>query len=217
MPSISQDGRYIAFESTATDIGPGSSGSQIFVRDRQSGTTEIVSVVSGTLGSGQGNGTSHNPSISSDGRYIVFESLSTNLVADDNNGHSDIFIHDRQLGTTERISVSSTGLEGNDESFCYHQNSISADGQYIIFHSVATNLVSGDNNSTYDIFVHDRSTGETRRISTSTIGIEGNNPSLWPSISADGQIKAFSSEASNLVGNDTNTSWDVFIVHPFNN
>ncbi|MBC8317042.1 MAG: tandem-95 repeat protein, partial [Desulfobulbaceae bacterium] len=212
--SISQDGRYVAFESSATNLVAGITGSHIFVHDRQTGNTGIVSISSAAV---EGNGRSDNPSISADGRYVVFGSFSTNLIANDTNGVSDIFVHDRQTGATSRISVSSAGAEGDFGSSCYHQNSISEDGQYIIFESDATNLVAGDTNGAKDIFVHDQSTEETRRISTSTFGAEGDNQSWWPSISADGQVNAFSSEASNLVGNDTNNSWDVFIVHPFNN
>ena len=213
--SISQDGQYIAFESSATNLIAGVTGTQIYIHNRQSGNTDIVSISS--TGE-EGNGRSYNPSLSANGRYVVFGSFSTNLIANDNNGVSDIFVHDRQEGITSRISVSTGGAEGDLGSSCYYQNSISADGQYIIFESDATNLVTGDTNGFKDIFVHDQSPpGETRRISTSTFGVEGNNQSWWPSISADGQVKAFSSEASNLVGNDTNNSWDVFIVHPFNN
>ena len=210
--SISQDGRYVAFESMS-NLASGALDNSIFVRDRlNDGTTELISPASS------------NPSISGDGRYVVFESFNSNLVADDTNGVSDVFVYDRQTGTTVRISLSSAGTEGDAGSYLYgqksNQNSMSADGQYIIFESDATNLVAGDTNAAKDIFVHKRisqSTGVTQRISRSTFGVEGDSQSWWPSISADGQVKAFSSEASNLVGNDTNNRWDVFIVHPFNN
>ena len=212
--SISQDGRYVAFESRASNLVTGSVGTQIFVRDRQASTIQLVSVSSG---GDQGNGASTNASISSDGRYVVFQSTSTNLVAADTNSMSDIFVHDRLTGVTERVSVSSSGVEGDKGSFCYHQNSISADGQYIIFEADATNLVAGDTNNVKDIFVHDRSTGETVKISSSNTGEEGNLQSWWPSISGDGLIKAFSSQASNLVATDANYTWDIFLVHPLNN
>jgi hypothetical protein len=212
--SISQNGRYVAFESTSTNLVSGSTGSQIFIRDRWNGTTQLASITDTGI---PGNGTSHNPSISADGRYVVFESLSSNLIANDTNGQSDIFVYDRQTGLTDRVSISSGGFESNSDSFCYHQNSISADGQYVIFHSEATNLVVGDSNAVYDVFVHDRATGQTLMISASTLGAQGDQQSWWPSISADGQVKAFASEATNLIDNDTNNSWDVFIAHPFNN
>ncbi|MCB2182133.1 MAG: cadherin domain-containing protein [Desulfobulbaceae bacterium] len=212
-PSISSDGRFVAFESQATNLIDGIVGQQIYVRDRQSGTLTQVSVSSAGT---SGNGSSQNASISADGRFVVFQSTSSNLVADDTNGVTDIFVHDRLTGNTERVSVSTTGGQTNDHSYCYFQNSISADGQYIVFHSSASNLV-GDTNAVNDIFVHDRSTGVTRRISSSSLGTQSDNQSWWPSISADGLIKSFSSSATNLVDNDANGAWDVFLIHPVGN
>jgi Tol biopolymer transport system component len=120
----------------------------------------------------------------------------------------DIFVRDRQNGTTERVSVSSDGSEGNWSSF---NPTISADGRYVAFSSVASNLVNGDTNESDDIFVHDRQTDATVRVSVSTNGTQGNSNSMYPSISEDGRFVAFESIANNLVSGDTNGSWDVFV------
>jgi archaellum component FlaF (FlaF/FlaG flagellin family) len=152
IPSISADGRYVAFQSRASNLVPGDTNGHynIFVHDRQTGETSRVSVASdGT----QGNGSSTRPSISADGRYVAFESWSTNLVPADTNDYRHIIIHDRQTGHTTRVSVASDGIQGNGHS---DQSSISADGRYVTFHSEASNLVPGDTNGTLDVFVHDR-------------------------------------------------------------
>jgi len=210
-PSISADGRYVAFESGASNLVSGDTNvsRDVFVHDRQTGETERVSVASdGT----QGDGSSHNASINADGRYVAFESWASNLVSIDTNVSWDVFVHDRQTGETERVSVASDGTQGNDYSYT---PSISADGRYVAFNSNADNLVSGDTNSVYDVFVHDRQTGETERVSVASDGTQGNgdsnNPSVFPSISADGRYVAFVSNANNLVSGDTNVSRDVFV------
>ena len=148
-PSISADGRYVAFHSDATNLvaGDTNGASDIFVRDRQAGTTTRVSVSSAES---QGNDDSYNPSISADGRSVAFQSDASNLVANDTNGTSDIFVRDRQAGTTRRVSISSTGTQGNNNS---DAPSISADGRYVAFPSDATNLVANDTNGTSDVFV----------------------------------------------------------------
>jgi Tol biopolymer transport system component len=117
-------------------------------------------------------------------------------VAGDTNGSEDIFVHDRQTGQTVRVSVDSTGVEGNADSY---DPSISSDGRYVVFDSLATNLVAGDTNDSYDVFMHDRQTGQTLRVSVDSTGVEGNGESRWPSISSDGRYVAFSSIATNLV------------------
>ena len=132
--------------------GDTSFNTDIFVHDRQTGTTELVSVDS--AGSQQGNQANVVPSISADGRYVSFYSRANNLVAGDTNGFTDIFVHDRQTGVTERVSVDSAGNQaGGGESF---SPSISADGRFVAFYSQSNNLVAGDTNDAFDIFVHDR-------------------------------------------------------------
>jgi Tol biopolymer transport system component len=205
--SISADGRYVAFQSYASNLVPGdtNNSSDVFVRDRLTGATERVSVnFDGT----QANGDSQNPSISADGRYVAFESVASTLVPGDTNGMSDIFIHDRQTGTTERVSVASDGTQGNSYSGA---PSISADGRYVAFYSGASNIVPGDTNGQYDIFVRDMQTGTTERVSVATNGAQGNGDSNGPSISADGRYVSFASVASTLVSGDTNGMSDIFI------
>jgi Tol biopolymer transport system component len=206
-PSISADGRYVAFESLASNLVSGDTNNtgDIFVHDRQTGATTRVSIGPGGT---QANRGSIAPSISADGRYVAFHSDATNLVSGVTNGTTHIFVHDRQTGVTTRVSVASDGTEGNSVSI---KPSISADGRYVAFQSIATNLVSGDTNGTQDIFVHDRQTGQTTRVSVASDGTEGNSGSLAPSISADGRYVAFQSQANNLVSGDTGFITDVFI------
>jgi len=206
-PSISADGRFVAFESWATNLVSGDTNGRedVFVHDRQTGVTERVSVSS--TGE-QGNGSSWSPSISADERFVAFESWADNLVSGDTNETGDVFVHDRHTGVTERVSVSSTREQGNDESW---HPTISADGRFVAFESKANNLVTGDTNKRYDIFVHDRQTSVTRQVSVSTTGEQGNDHSINSFISADGRFVAFASDASNLVSGDTNGVGDVFV------
>jgi Tol biopolymer transport system component len=206
-PSISADGRYVTFESDATNLVSGDTNAKfdVFVRDRQTGTTTRVSKSSAGA---EGNDISEYPTISADGRYVTFESDATNLVSGDTNGAVDVFVRDRQAGTTTRVSKSNAGVEGDDASL---NPAISSDGRYVAFHSIATNLVSGDTNGNSDIFVRDRQTGTTTRVSRDSAGVEGNGDSNYPSLSADGRYVAFWSNANNLVSGDTNAVTDVFV------
>ena len=205
-PSISSDGRYVAFSSDATNLVAGDTNQRddIFIHDTQTGTTTRVSVASdGT----EGDGVSWTSSISSDGRYVAFDSRAKNLVAGDTNWKDDIFVHDTQTGTTTRVSVASDGTEADGNSY---NPSISSDGRYVAFISYATNLVAGDTNGDWDVFVHDTQTGTTTRVSVASDGTEGNGTSYALSISSDGRYVAFSSDATNLVAGDTNVMDDVF-------
>lgn len=205
--SISADGRYIAFASRASNLVSDDMNStlDVFVHDQQTGQTNRVSVASdGT----EGNAQSYRPSISASGRYITFLSNASNLVSDDTNGVADIFVHDRETGQTNRVSIASDGTQGNQQSA---HSTISADGRYIAYDSFASNLVSDDTNSAWDVFVHDRLTGQTNRISIASDGTEGNDSSGSPSISANGLYVTFHSLASNLVSDDTNGKIDVFV------
>jgi len=210
IPSISADGRYVAFFSWATNLVAGDTNGfeDIFVHDRVTGKTTRVSVASdGT----QGNSISSSPSISADGRYVAFDSVSTNRVVGDTNGSCDIFVHDRVTVETTRVSVASDGTEGNDSSGLYMGTTISEDGRYVAFYSDASNLVLGDTNGYGDIFVHDRVTGDTTRVSVASDETQGDGDSRCPSISADGRYVAFDSYASNLVVGDTNDTTDIFV------
>ena len=206
-PAISADGRYIAFESNASNLVPGDTNGMpdIFVHDMQTGLTTRISVNSNTV---QANNGSYAPSISTGGRYIAFRSVATNLVSDDTNGTDDIFLHDMQTGLTTRISVDSNTVQANNGS---SDPSISADGRYIAFRSVATNLAPDDTNGRNDIFVHDMQNGTTTRVSIDSNGAQANADSYNPSISADGRYIAFESIATNLVLGDTNGSKDIFV------
>jgi Tol biopolymer transport system component len=207
-PSISGDGRYIAYESFADNLvaGDGNSFWDIFVHDLQTGITTRVSLHSD--GTTEGDGPSFDPSISSDGRYVAFESDADNLVVSDNGLYYDVYVHDRQTGTTTRVSKDLAGIQGNGHSY---SPSISADGRYVAFESFANNLVVGDGNVTADVFVHDRQTGATTRVSVDLDGVEGNGNSNNPSISADGSFVTFQSDADNLVAGDTNIAPDIFV------
>jgi Tol biopolymer transport system component len=206
-PSISADGRYVAFSSVASNIDSSDSNGRwdVFVHDRLTGTNERVSLNSN---GNQGNDDSFGASISADGRYVAFHSLATNLVSGDTNGTYDVFIHDRQTGVTERVSVDSNGTQGNNFS---DAPSISADGRFVSFLSLASNLVAGDTNGSEDVFVHDLQNGTTERVSMAWNGAEGNSGSVISSISADGRYVAFYSHATNLVRGDTNNAYDIFV------
>ena len=206
-PAISADGRFVVFASGATNLVSGDTNAayDIFVHDRQTGTTERVSVATG---GGQANSTSYDPAISADGRFVAFYSYATNLVSGDTNGATDVFVHDRQTGTTERVSVATGGGQATGSSYI---PAISADGRFVAFYSLAPDLVSGDTNGKTDVFVHDRQTGTTERVSVATGGTEADGSSYNPAISADGRFVAFHSGATNLVGGDTNVANDVFV------
>ena len=168
------------------------------------GQTTLVSVASdGT----QGDYWSGTPAISADGRYVAFCSLSS-LVPDDTNSYYDIYVHDRQTGTTSRVSVASNGAEGDGNS---QYPSISADGHYVAFQSYASNLITGDTNNKADIFVHDRQTDATTRVSIATDETQGGDDSRNPAISGDGRYVAFDSYAGNLITGDTNDVNDAFV------
>jgi len=200
-PSISEDGRHVAFVSYASNLVSGDTNGEydVFVHDRQTGETARVSVDSA---GNQANGSSGEPSLSADGRYVAFTSHASNLVPGDTNGKQDIFVHDRLTGETTRASVDSAGNQANGES---HEPAISADGRYVAFNSQAFNLVPGDPYGINDIFVHDRQTNETTRVSVDSLGNRANGFSSSPAISADGHYVAFTSYASNLVPGDTNS------------
>jgi Tol biopolymer transport system component len=151
LPSISSDGRFVAFYSNSTNLVSGDTNgtSDVFVHDQQTGETKRVSVASdGT----QGDNFSDYPSISSDGRYVAFYSSATNLVIGDTNGTKDVFVHDMQTSETRRLSVASDLTQGDGNSL---DPSISLDGLYVAFESSSTNLVAGDTNGCPDVFVRD--------------------------------------------------------------
>ena len=173
-------------------------------------TTERVSVSSAGE---QANDACYAPSISADGRFVAFASKATNLVPGDTNDAVDVFVHDRLTGSTERVSVNSSGEQSHDPALGYPTPSISADGRFVAFGSGAADLVTGDTNGKPDVFVRDRLNSTTERVSVSSAGDQANGEhgSGAPSISAEGRFVAFSSSASNLVAGDTNSTDDVFV------
>jgi Tol biopolymer transport system component len=264
-PAISADGRYVAFASSATNLVKGDRNrvADVFVRDRVAGTTERVSVASRKL---EANGENSQPAISADGRFVAFASFADNLVPDDTNFTSDVFVVDRTGGGPQRVSVSNTSQQGENRSesptisadgrFVAFMSSsdalvpgdgdgaadvfvrdraaattegisvaptasgfgatssspaITPDGRFVAFDSWEPDLVPGDANNSFDVFVRDRATGGLERVSVSSAGVEGNDWSLAPSVSSDGNLVAFHSFAGNLVAGDDNFDFDVFV------
>ena len=200
-PDISTNGRFVVFASRATDlVSTDTNATQdIFLRDLQTGVTQLISVSSNGLGTG--NADSSDPSVSDNGRYVVFTSTANNLVAGDTNGDSDVFLRDVFSGTTTFISANfNNNGPGNADSL---QGEVSADGRFAVFASDATNINATDLTTTRDVFVRDivnNTTSTISRVFTSgpTNGQSGNGPSQSPSISADGQYIAFVSSATNF-------------------
>lgn len=230
MPAISGDGRYIAYRSKATNLVAGDSNlmEDVFVRDLVNETVVRVSV-SSTGGQATG-GDSDRPAISANGRYVVFYSDADNLVSGDDptfdvltcpacTGSRDVFVRDRDPdgngtydegnGVTSRVSVSSGGVAGNNSS---SRPTISADGRYVAFRSSATNLVAGDTNGTDDVFLHDRQTGTTTRISVGVGGLQGDGDSSLPTLSDDARYIAFRSNSTNLISGLLTSDEQIYIA-----
>jgi Tol biopolymer transport system component len=211
-PSVSTDGRYVAFASTAPNLvrGDNNGVSDVFVRDRQTGVTTRVSVSSAGV---EANGVSGNPSISGDGRYVVFESRATNLITVNPGGFQNIYERDLVTGRTQRINCSDSQFTQPDGDSA--DPVISADGQHVAFDSVAGNLGGADTNGVSDVFRwdrHDWGFSSPTMISRNQFFYQGDGPSWGPSISADGSVVAYTSDATDLdVRADSNNSSDVFV------
>lgn len=207
LPVISGGGRFVAFNSRATNLALGDTtdATDVYVHDRRTQTTQLISA--NTMGVAVGGA---NPSISLDGRFVSFVTTAA-LVADDTNGALDVYVRDLRTGNTERVSVSSSGAQGNGNT--YGISSLSGNGRFVAFASLASNLVPGDTTGgdVYDTFVHDRWTGKTERVSVGVGGAQANGSSSSGVFSFNGRFVAFSSEASNLVHGDTNGEADVFV------
>lgn len=208
--AISADGRFVAFTANSTNLVPGDSNGvwDVFVRDRLLGTTTLVSVGPGGV---QANAGSDDGRISADGRYVLFWSTASNLVANDTNGVGDLFLRDLVAGTTERVNVSTNGDQG---TLLANRSAMSADARFIVFSSAAPGLVPGDTNAVGDVFVRDRLRGTTSLLSTSLSGTQGDATSgiAFPGISADGRFVVFDSLATTLIAGDTNGVRDVFVA-----
>lgn len=205
-PSISGTGRYVAFYSEDRKLlDDPLPCCQIYLRDRSTGVTELVSVNEAGEPAGRG---ANSPSLSHDGRELAFWSTARNLVEDRTRGHRNVYVRDNDTGELTLITKGRNGRPANGDSF---NPSISADGTRIAFLSDASNLAKRDENMTTDVFVHDLKTGETTLISRGTDGKSALGQSLQPSISADGTRVAYFSGAGNIVPGDTEGFDDVFV------
>lgn len=215
-PSLSADARFVAFSASSPKIVSNdfNQAYDVFVYDRETGETELISVA--TTGSSAGRAAllaSNGGVISADGCVVAFYSDAPNVVAADRNDVRDVFVRNRCTSESERVSVASDGTEGNAASQAAgFQPGISGDGQLVVFASDATNLDEGDDNGVADVFVRNRGDGSTRRLSKAPNGESGNAASQFPAISADGRFVAFQSSASNLVDGDGNGLSDIFVI-----
>jgi len=217
---MSWNGRYVVF-STSSDLDGGTDDTNfeqdVYLRDRAYGYTFNLSK---GLNDTVATGDALNPVISgSTGRYIAYESDADNLVANDTNNVSDIFLYDMRAATTTTtlVSTNESGAQANGPSY---NPSITADGRYVAFDSFATNLVPGDTNNQRDVFVKDTVTGKIWRVSEtetmvggSPVIVQGNGSSYYPRISAQGYRITFQSQATNLRTSDTNNNDDVYIKY----
>jgi Tol biopolymer transport system component len=212
-PTLSADGRFVAFWSDATNLVPddGNDVADVFVYDRLDGIVRRVSVGPGGI---EADGESLRPVISIDGKVVAYESAARNLTPKDVLGRStdtnqarDVFVYDMTTEKTTRVSVASDGTQGAGESL---RPSISGDGRWVAFQSEVV-FDASDTNKSRDVYMHDRESGATRRVSLSDSEAEGDGGSFSPSLSADGRYVAFWSNASNLVDVDTNGTSDVFV------
>jgi Tol biopolymer transport system component len=220
---FSADNRYVVFSSDASNLVDDENGSvsDIFVYDVLQDTIEIISRASSADGlpGEQGNGSSYFPSISADGRFVAFQSYSTNLDAGDTDYDADIFVYDRQSKSIELISRSGihSGVLGEKGNRLSAMPVISADGRYVAFQSYANNLVDRDRDDVWDIYLYDRQTKQVELVSGvgnkgGQLGAKGNSFSTGPAISSDGRYVAFQSAADNLVDVDTHGYSQIYVL-----
>lgn len=204
-PSLSADGRYVCFWSAASDLtGADTNGAgDVFVFDRVTKQTALVSTLPG---GGQGNGNSRTPHISRDGEYVTFASLATNFAGGDTNGAQDVFLKSLSGGQLWRVDGGGAVFDGPSS-----HPVVAPGGRWVAFASDATDVVPGDTNGLRDVFVFDRFTGQSERVSVATSGAQADGGSDDPDISNDGAWVAFESEATNLIPDDTNGWTDVFL------
>lgn len=202
-PSISANGRRVAFQSQASNLIAGDSNgvADIFIRDLDAGTTTRACGL-------EGNQFSSTPALSDDGSTVAFASAASNFVVGDDNEALDVFVCDVESGAVARVSVGVAGIGGNGDSIL---PAISADGRFVAFKSLANNLVADDRNGVVDVFLHDRQSGVTERISVDRLGADADHFSFPPSVSDDGRFVAFGSFATDIINNDINQVSDVFV------
>lgn len=210
-PSISPDGRYVAFLSSAALTANALPGQHLYVRDVQLGNTKLVDV--NTNGIGAGVGVEAVPQLSADGGLVVFESAETGLVPGNHNHHTDVYARNLAADTTELVSAHDAALAsqtaGGQSSL--FTTSVSSDGRYVAFASYADDLVFNHTNGLRDVFVRNLALGTNLLVSVNTNGQAGSGNSCEPAVSGDGRYVAFSSYASDLVAGDTNQAEDVFV------
>lgn len=208
--SLSADGAFAVFISDADNLVAGDTNgvNDIFVHSLQTGVTIRVSRSSSGEQANGGSIDWHAPAISADGRIVAFASTATNLVTGAANGVQQIFVHDRQTGTTACVSMDASGVPGGGASSA---PSLSADGKIIAFTSYATNLAAGDPTGTVDVYIRNLETGWTARVSVAPDGSPANGDSGCSAISGNGRFVAFASNASNLVPMDINGETDIFV------
>jgi len=220
-PSIDGAGNNVAFSSLATNLVAGTSGRQVFLWTRTTGTTGTFTLVSHNLSGVAGNGVSAGPSISADGLWVAFYSFATDLVSGDTNGHADAFVYEVATGTITRVSLGNGSLVVQGDGDSYPRDiTTSPDisvtsgdrgGALVAFQSLATNLVANDLNGLRDVFVRDVNAATTTLISVGLTGKSGHGASAGPDISRYAQYVAFLSDADDLVTSDTNAWTDVFV------
>lgn len=208
-PSISADGRFVAFDSFASNLVPGDANNRpdVIVKDLRTGR---VTLASADAAGNQGNDSSYNPSLSGDGRSVAFISYASNLVPGDANNEVDVFVKDLRTG---RVTLASADAAGNAGDRFSSNPSLSADGRFVAFTSLASNLVPGDTNENTDVFVKDLRTGRVTLVSADAAGNVGDvgSESGKASISADGRYVAFDSGATNLLPDTSNGGRQVFV------
>ncbi len=185
-----------------SDVG---SDAAVVIPQLAAAGNEIINVSTGGV---QANADCEGPKPSADIRFVTFFSAATNLVANDTNGASDVFLRDRALGTTKVVSATLGGVPGNGAS---DGGYLTPSGLFVSFASVANNLVAGDGNGKRDVFLYNVSNGALERVSVSSAAAEGDGDSGAASVSNDGRYVAFESAATNLVVGDTNNQQDVFL------
>ena len=200
-----EEGRYVVFISSATFAGSTGKHRQIFWRDRNAGITKLISA---SPAGEEGNADSYAPAISADGKTVAFESFSNNLVQSDKNGFRDVFVWHSTTGKIDVVSIGAKGAEANAESY---EPTVSGDGNFIAFTSMAGNISPTDKGvSNNNVFLRDMQAGTTIMISIDPGTKQGGGGSN-PSISYDGSRIAFYSHTSTLVANDNNGLWDIFL------
>jgi len=212
-PSLSSDGRYVTFYSSATDMASTDTDTKndVFIYDRVTNVTALVSINTSLAGSGNGN--SWNAKISKGANYVTFSSTSSDLVLNDTNNSTDVFLYDVTTSQITLVSKNTTGT-GTGNGYSYSPM-ISSNGQFVTYSSQASDLVSADTNANQDIFLYDSQLDSNVLVSSNVTGIDSaNGYSTCNTISSDGRYILFSSSATNITlisNNEGPETFDAFI------